>query len=331
MSDFISRNKQDWAELQGLLQRARRSTSHLSPEELSRLDVLYRRTTVHLAQVATRTRDRRLIKQLNDLTAAAHSVIYLPPRQPIWKGAWRFVYEGFARAIARTWQFQVASVGLTLLGAALAYHAASNDALAAYALLPAGDVRMPGSTPEQLLEILRSGRDQEGGEKFFFASFLFSHNLKVGLLAMGLGVLAAIPTVLLLLYNGMMLGAFAVLHHNAGIHAEFWAWILPHGVTEIGAIILCGGVGLLLGSAVVRPGLLSRTESLRRAGVEAAQICIGIAGMLCFAAWIESYLRQSHLSTSARLAFAAGSALFWLAYIVHGALREQFDRAKMEH
>ena len=55
MSSFISRNKPDWDELEALVQKARKSLYRTSPEELSRLDVLYRRTTVNLSQVATRT------------------------------------------------------------------------------------------------------------------------------------------------------------------------------------------------------------------------------------------------------------------------------------
>ena len=79
----------------------------------------------------------------------------------------------------------------------------------------------------------------------------------------------------------------------------------------------------MLGQAVVAPGLSTRTEALYRAGQETGITCIGVAGMLCFAAVIESYLRQSHLSTSARLVFAAGSALLWTVFIVYGFLREQ--------
>ena len=103
------------------------------------------------------------------------------------------------------------------------------------------------------------------------------------------------PTVLLLGYNGMVLGAFTSGYHGAGIHAEYWAWILPHGVTELTAVVLCGGTGLLLGRAAVAPGLHTREESLRRAGREAGRVCLGVAGMLVFAASVESYLRQSHL------------------------------------
>jgi uncharacterized membrane protein SpoIIM required for sporulation len=162
-----------------------------------------------------------------------------------------------------------------------------------------------------------------GGVKFFFASFLFSHNLKLGLLAMALGVLAAVPTAMLLVYNGMVLGAFVAVHHAEGLDLEVWAWILPHGITELSAIVLCGGIGLLLGQAVVSPGELTRAESLRRAGREAGATCMGVAAMLCLAAVVESYLRQSHLSTAARLAFAAGSAAFWGAYVLHGFVRQR--------
>src|SRR5262249_6533005 len=97
-----------------------------------------------------------------------------------------------------------------------AYYAASHDTLAAYALSMPGDFRLPGSTPEQLHAALKHGRDIESGEKFAFASILFSHNLQVGILSLCLGILAAVPTIYLLLYNGMLLGSFTAMHHRAG-------------------------------------------------------------------------------------------------------------------
>ena len=48
--------------------------------------------------------------------------------------------------------------------------------------------------------------------------------------------------------------------------------------------------------------------------------------MLVLAAIIESYLRQSHLSTAARFWFAGGSAVFWTLYIVYGVVRERAER-----
>ena len=326
MGDFISRHKPEWDELEQLTQRASKSPKRLSPDEKNRLDVLYRRTTVHLSQVRTRTSDLPLAQYLNSLTAAAHSLIYLPPKDPALKGAVLFVLEGFARTIARQWVFHAISAALLLSGALLAYFAGTADPLVLYALMPAGDPRAPGASPELLRQILRSGRTDGHSTKFLFASFLFSHNLKVGMMCMALGVLAAVPTVLLTVYNGMIMGAFVAVHHQAGIVGEMWAWILPHGITEIGAIILCGGIGLQLGWAVVSPGLKSRGEALRAAAPEVGRTIMGAMLMLIFAAIIESYLRQSHLSTAARLAFAGATALFWIGYISVGFVRERQSR-----
>ncbi len=167
MSDFLTRNKPEWQELEALVAQARKRIGRMTPAELARLDMLYRRTTVHLAQVATRTRDMPLIEYLNNLTAAAHSVIYLPPAKSTLAMladhglSSRFVIEGFARSIARTWRYHAASAVLLLGGAVVAYFAASSDTLAAYAPLSMpGDSRLPGSTTEQLRTFLKSGREQ---------------------------------------------------------------------------------------------------------------------------------------------------------------------------
>jgi uncharacterized membrane protein SpoIIM required for sporulation len=323
MTDYVSRHRREWQELEGLVKRARRSVTRLTPTELNRLDVLYRKTAVQLAQVGTRTRDMGLIRYLNDLTAAAHSIVYLPPRGASGRRVGCFLATGFARAVARTLPYHAVSALLLVLGGCLAYLAVRQDPVAAYALLPAGEFRQPGMTSEQLSRILGHGRDMPRGVKFVFASFLFGHNLKVGLLALATGVLAGLPTIILLVYNGMVLGALTSVYHLSGIHAAYWAWILPHGVTELTAIVLCGGAGLLLGRVVLAPGLRTREESLRLAGREVARICLGVAGMLLFAAVVESYLRQSHLPTWARFAFAGATFVFWAAYFTRGVMAER--------
>ena len=326
MGTFVKGNKQEWEELARLVERGRKSIRRLTPQDRERLDELYRRTTVHLARVKTQTRDRHLIAYLNRLTAGAHSLIYVSPRHSIWRGAAEFVVQGFARAVVRQKSLHLISATLLIVGGLIGFFAASSDPFVAHALWPAADVRQPGSTPEQLISVLRSGREDGGAYKFFFASVLFQHNFKVGLLAMATGVLASVPTVFLMVFNGMLLGVFVSIHYQAGIRSEMWAWILPHGITEIGAIILCGGVGLMLGQAVVHPGLRSRRQQLLSAGREAARVCIGIGGMLIAAAVIESYVRQSHWSTGTRMVFAFGTAVFWAMYFAHGVVKERASR-----
>ena len=104
-----------------------------------------------LSQVATRTTDTRLIAYLNDLTAAAHSLIYLPPRKSAWQGAGRFAVEGFARLIARNWRHHVGLGGPLDRRSAGRLFRLDARPVAAYALMPRGEERSPGSTPEYRL------------------------------------------------------------------------------------------------------------------------------------------------------------------------------------
>jgi uncharacterized membrane protein SpoIIM required for sporulation len=323
MQAFVARHKTEWDELEALVRVARRSPARLSSADRRRLDALYRRTAACMARIDSRGDDPVLTAYLHGLVAAAHSVIYRPRRRSLWAGAGTFLTDGFARCVARHWRFHVLSVLLFLAGLGIGFGASRSDPVVAHALWAVGDPRQPGATDEQLAAVLRHGRDAGAEEKFEFASRLFQNNLRVGLLAMVGGALAGIPPVFLMLFNGLCLGSFVAIHDRPGLRAETWAWLLPHGITEILAVILCGGVGLLIGAAFVNPGRVSRWTALARAGREAAATCIGIALLLVAAAVLESYLRQSHLTTNQRLAFAAASALFWAVFFGRGALLER--------
>ena len=87
-----------------------------------------------------------------------------------------------------------------------------------------------------------------------FASFLFTHNAEVGLMAFALGFVAGVPTALLLFGNGLTLGAFSALFFSRGLGLAYLGWLLPHGVVELTAAVLCGGAGFALARGVLFPG-----------------------------------------------------------------------------
>lgn len=322
-SSYYEKAKPVWDELTALLDKARaRGPKGLSAEELARLDRLYRLTTIHLAQIRLRTTNQALLEQLNRLVARAHSFIYVSPKKNPLRRIAEFYLVGFGRAVARTWKYQVAAALLMVVAAWVGHYVAMENELPAYAFM-SGDIRLPGSTPEQLKAVLRSGREQDAEEKLMFASFLLTHNTKVGFTAFALGVLAGIPTVFLIITNGAMLGAFSAIHYRKGIVAEMWAWLLPHGVTELTAIVLCGGAGLMLGMAVLHPRFTTRSQSLLDAGKEAIRIVMGVIPMFVLAGLIESFVRQSHMTTLQRLVFAGATAVFWSLYFGLGAVMER--------
>ncbi len=314
-------------ELTELLEKGQKQRlGGMTAEELARLDELYRWSTVYLAQLRGRTVNRSRLERVNAIVTRAHSFIYVSPKKSTLKKVLSFYWSGFPAIIARTARFHLVSVALFMAGALLTSFTFNTQTGAAYALISAEEIRLPGSSAEQLEVVLRSGRDQESGEKAMFSSFLFTHNTKVGLLSFATGVLFGIPTVFLMFLNGAMLGTFVSVHIAKGVGLEMWAWILPHGVTEISAILLCGGAGFMLGYAALKPGMKTRKESLKQAGKQAILVFMGVVPMFLAAGLIEGFLRQSQFTTTERLLFAAATALFWVVYFWNGHVAAKRQR-----
>ena len=158
-----------------------------------------------------------------------------------------------------------------------------------------------------------SREETPAAQNTFFGAALFAHNTQVGLLAFATGILAGVPPVLLQLYSGMMLGAIASIFLRDPWPIDFLAWILPHGIPELTAVTLCTAAGLALGKAVATPGRLGRREALR-AAVDPALLLFGTSVPLFFGAGlVESFVRESKLSTMVRLSIAGAFALLLLA------------------
>jgi uncharacterized membrane protein SpoIIM required for sporulation len=183
--------------------------------------------------------------------------------------------------------------------------------------------RTPGASTEYLRRILYDGDENRSDELTYFATFLFTHNTQVGLLAFVLGIAAGVLVFFLLFTNGMGLGAMAALYHSRGLSVDFWGWILPHGVTELLAIVLCGAAGLALGHGLVFPGRRRRLPNLARTGRSVAPIVIGCFGMFFAAGMVEGIFRQTVLGVGTRYTVAGATAVFWFLYLLRGGGRRR--------
>ena len=115
--------------------------------------------------------------------------------------------------------------------------------------------------------------------------------------------------------NGAMLGSTSAVHHQKGLALPWWAWLLPHGVTELLAIVLLGGGGLAIGYTVLMPGRHGRVDALLALRRRVLPLLVLVFPMLLVAALIESYVRQSTLEDGPRYVRAAVSLVFWVALI----------------
>jgi uncharacterized membrane protein SpoIIM required for sporulation len=326
--EFRREREATWQALEALIAAAdKRGLRTLSAEQLARLPHLYRATLSSLSVARSISLDRALVEYLENLVGRAYFVVY-GTRQHLRRQLSDFVRWKLPAAIRRArWHILIAAV-VTLAAAIAAYQLTSSDMDYYYAF--AGDMAQ-GRTPASSTAELRDGlyhTESASGMLSTFAAELFSHNARIGILAFATGFVAGLPTLLLLFYNGLVLGAFAALFHARGLAIDLWAWMLPHGVTELTAVILCGAAGFQLAHGLVFPGAQTRADSLREHGRAAAVVVIGAVAMLFLAGLIEGVFRQTVTSVPIRFAVAGATAAWWIYYFGFvGRGREAAERA----
>ena len=137
--------------------------------------------------------------------------------------------------------------------------------------------------------------DRLRGSKAQGAAWYIRNNTQVAFTTLALGITWGVGTVLLLLVNGVMLGAVCADYILAGQTRFLLGWLLPHGSVEMPAIILAGQAGFVLAGALIgwrrRVSLRAR---LRAVTPDLVTLIGGVALMLVWAGIVESFLSQYH-------------------------------------
>jgi uncharacterized membrane protein SpoIIM required for sporulation len=316
-SEFRKGREDGWRELETLvLHVERRSVRLLSLYELQRLPVLYRSALSSLSVARTIALDRNLLLYLENLALRSFLVVYGPRISPLEGMRTFFRLELPAAVRAARWHIVIAALAL-LVGVAAGFMLALQDEAWISSLIPAGlgGGRGPASTRADLYDKELFAPWPGAVESFgVFANVLFSHNTLVGIMTFGLGLAAGIPTLMLNVYQGLILGAFLALHYNRDLTVDFLGWISIHGTTELGALILLAAGGLVIAEKILFPGRYARVDNLALHGRQAAQIAVGAVLMLFVAAILEGGLRQLVASTPLRFTIGFAVAACWIAY-----------------
>ncbi|WP_221230533.1 stage II sporulation protein M [Brevundimonas variabilis] len=311
---FRQAREGDWKRLERLMDKAEKgSARRLSDEEILAIPVLYRSTLSALSVARETSLDRALIGYLETLCARAYFFVY-GSRSTLMGKLGAFFRRDWPMAVRALWRETFAS-GLLMLGGAIAAAVlVGQEPDWFYAFVPAemASGRDPAASTETLRATL-AGEDTSAGLSAF-ATFLFTHNARIAILAFALGFALCIPTGLLVLYNGATLGAFVTLFASRGLGVEVGGWLLIHGVTELFAVILAGAGGLRIGWAIAFPGDRDRLDAAADAGRTAATVIAGVVVMLFVAGLLEGFGRQLIESTPIRYAVAGTSALIWGLY-----------------
>ena len=289
---FVAAERPYWDELHTLLARLEAEPERRLPlEEIERLHYLYERCSADLSRLDTFATEPRVRASLESLVSRAYSIIHETRASS--KFRWKRTVLAFPRAFRRhLGAFQLA-VGVTLLGCAFGWFALHIDPRNKAMLLPFSNLLIPPS--ERVAQEEHAKEDRLKGVKATFAADLMTHNTQVTILAMGLGVTFGLGTLILLFYNGVILGAVAT-DYIAGHQGVFLAgWLLPHGSIEIPAILLGGQAGFMLAGALIGWGdRTPRVDRLRAVAPDLVAIVVGAGVLLVWAGTVESFVSQYH-------------------------------------
>lgn len=313
-NSFRADREADWQRLEAILKRCeRRSPKALSDDDLFALPLLYRSTLSSLSVARATSLDRALVDYLEALSLRAYLYIYGIDRSFGARIADFFLIE-WPAAMRSLWAETVVAFGLLAIGAVAGYLLVAGDASWFGAIVPhalAGD-RGPDASAAALRQVLYS---REGNAWLGpFAAYLFTHNAQVTLMSFALGFAFGVPTMMLLVYNGALLGALMQVYMAKGLGLELTAWLSIHGTTELFAIVVGAAAGLRIGTRIAFPGRHTRMAAARAAGRTGATAMVGVVIMLAAAGLLEGFARQLVIDPLMRFGIGGGMLIVWLGY-----------------
>lgn len=283
---FVARRRPDWTRLESLVQRS--AEGPLPLHDLEALDALYRRLASDLSLAQTRWAGTDVHRFLNQLSTRAWTTIYRPP--PTSLGTVKtFFLETFPSAVRATRGPIGLAAGLLLLGVVLGALSVWLAPDTTRALVDAGlrefidrqalwtDAALDDTSPTSM------------------AVMIFLNNLKVIFGAFALGITGGLGTALVLLFNGVSLGATFAACARGGVGARLLEFISAHGPIELSLIAIAGGAGLHLGGALIGPGERSRAQALKDHAQRSVQLLLGAAPFMVLIGVVEGFVSPGPL------------------------------------
>lgn len=285
----------------------------LSGADVDELVWRYRQSAAQLAHIQTLAPQPQLIAGLSATVARAHRRI-VKRRRNVVADAGSLFSDRFPLAVwrARGWILSVA-LGFVLVSAGLAVWFVTDSRARRVLGIPAdsSDLTNPGGS----FETYYSQHSHDA-----FAAQVWTNNAWVCAICLVTGVLL-LPTAVMLTMNALNIGVSAGMMTEAHRLGAFFGFVLPHGMLELTAVFIAGGVGLRLGWAVVDPGRLSRAESAAKQGREAVAVAVGLIPVLLISGLLEGFVTPSPLPTPLRVGIGATVELLFLGYLLAAATK----------
>lgn len=284
---WLEKRRAHWARLEQIVARSGgKSVRSLSPTELQELALLYRQTASDLSTVREDPTSAQLAMYLNQLLGRAHNLIYMG-RKAKRGSVWRFYRDAYPAIFQETFSDTFAAFVLFLVAGIAGFLMSLAD--------PSFVRHVIGPQMVDTIENHKMWTDSIVGIMPQTSSAIMTNNLSVSFAAFAAGITAGVGTVYMMLYNGLLIGVIGEACWREGMSLPFWSFVASHGVLELPAIFIAGGAGLGLAKGLLFPGVLSRGESLARAGARSVRLVLGIIPLLVIAGLIEGFISPSAL------------------------------------
>lgn len=322
---FVASERPHWTELERILSKLEAEPNQkMTLEQLQRFHRLYERAAADLARITTFSSEPETRRYLETLVARAYSEIHeTRERQRRFQPLKWFFHElprTFRRHIRAFWL----SLGITLAGCAFGGLAIAFDPDSKSVLMPFPHLQ--GDPADRVAEEEQATDDRLAGGKTSFSAYLMTHNTKVSIFALALGMTWGVGTMILLFYNGVILGAVAVDYIRVGQTKFLLGWLMPHGVVEIPAILIAGQAGLVLAFALVGWGRrVPLAARLREVSRDIVTLIFGVALLLVWAGLVEAFLSQYHepvVPYAAKIAFGTVELILLCLFLARSGASE---------
>ena len=290
---FIAQRRDRWTDLEHLLDETEGVREADIP--LSKIETivrLYRQVCSDLNRARSYTANPDLLDRLNRVTGRAYRFIYRGGRPERFReSAKQLILNEIPATFRREQRFVLLALIAMVAGIAVGVIALLADVDNGRRLVPP---EFYTQNVKQRVEKIEKGDERIDAidKAAAFGAFLYTHNIKVALLAFSLGALTIVGAYWLVFFNGVLLGAVATSYALAGVSGFFFAWVGPHGALELPAIVFGSAAGLRLGEAFWMPGRMSRGSAVRMAFPSVWRMLIATGLTLIFAGIVEGSFSQ---------------------------------------
>jgi len=277
---FIKQNKEKWLDFE----KAIFGKTFKNPDELASL---YIHLVNDLSFAQTYYPKSKTILYLNNLAAKAFQKIYKTKREDtnrfihFWKVEVPLIVYEYRRYVLYAFLLFGSFVAIGALSAAF------DDT---FVRLILGDQYV-----NMTLENIEAGDPvavYKSGSNWGSFIGITLNNLYVGIKSFIYGVFGGLGTGLVLLYNGIMLGAFQFFFYKDCVIWESIRGIWIHGSMEIFAIVIEGAAGFILGASILFPKTYSRLTSFKIGMKDGVKILISTFPFTFAAGFVEGYVTR---------------------------------------